>query len=151
MCRKADKDSAGIVFNLSDVRVRPAKWNAFEADRPQTDLYPLLVVAVQREQASGPFSIAEFTMLREAAHAPLEDMVAATDEHSPTIHDIDQPASAGGYNRSTQRYEQTMQGIFQAPSETPSLSFVMTAVPRSPKQSMKGLCISRAIRLVSSL
>lgn len=101
-----------------------AKWNSFKAGKPPTDFYPLIEVTVIRQSAGGPFTSAEFTRLRDAAHARLGDMLASVNEKDPNIRGMDQAASANGLDRSTQRYQQSLQGFFEAPSAAPSFSFI---------------------------
>jgi hypothetical protein len=103
-----------------------AKWNSFKAGKPPTDFYPLLGVTVIRQPAGGPFTSAEFAKLRDAAHAKLADMLASANERDPSIRGMDQAASANGRERSTQSYQQSMQGFFEAPSSAPSFSFITT-------------------------
>jgi hypothetical protein len=99
------------------------KWEALRAGKG-SDLYPMILVTVQRPQQGGPLSLDEFTKIKKAAHEQLGDKLASDGTPPSGVRKIDKAASSAGVQRTTNSYEQQLRGFFDAPSKAPSFSFL---------------------------
>jgi hypothetical protein len=99
------------------------KWEAYRSGKG-ADLYPIVLVTVQRPQRGGPFSLDEFMKMKKAAHEQLGDKLAIDGTPPSSVRKIDEAASSAAGQRTTNSYEQQLRGFFDAPSKAPSFSFL---------------------------
>lgn len=100
------------------------KWNELKAGKTPSDLYPMLVLSVQRHQPGAAYTASEFGRILTAVHSQVGDMIESGKTVSRTAGTDDLRPFAAGREMSVVGFVYRAVRFFDAPSALPSLSYV---------------------------
>lgn len=103
--------------------VEAQKWRDFLSGKP-TDLYPFVAATIQAPIQGGDFTLEEFEKLRAAAHKQLGSLVADTKGAQQQLSEQDRKLAASGVPVTRGSYQQSLQGFFEPPGATKTISYV---------------------------
>jgi hypothetical protein len=103
--------------------VEDKTWRDYLSGK-SADLYPLIGATVQAPMQGGDFTLAEFEKLRSAAHKQLGSLLANNKAAQQRLSEQDRKLAASGVPVTRGDYQQTLQGFFEPPGVTQTISYV---------------------------